>query len=55
MVDDEDATQTARDLFLREDLFVGISSGSTMFGAMRKAEELKEGVIVAIFGDHGFK
>jgi len=55
LVDDEDAAQTARDLFLREGLFVGISSGSTMFGAMRKAEELKEGVIVAIFGDHGFK
>jgi cysteine synthase len=55
LVDDEVVAQTACDLFLREGLFVGISSGSTVFGAMQKTEELKEGIIVAIFGDHGFK
>jgi cysteine synthase len=55
MVEDEEAFKTARDLFLKEGLFVGISSGSAMFGAIRKAEEIKRGLIVALFGDHGFK
>jgi cysteine synthase len=55
LVDDKDAFQTARDLFLREGLFVGISSGSTMYGAIRKANEIDEGFIVAPFGDDGFK
>lgn len=55
LVDDKDAFQTARDLFLREGLFVGISSGSAMYGAIRKANEIDEGFIVALFGDHGFK
>lgn len=55
MVEDEDAFKTARDLFLKEGLFVGISSGSAMCGAVRKAREIKEGLIVTLFGDHGFK
>jgi cysteine synthase len=55
MVDDEDAFKTARELFLKEGLFVGISSGSAMCGAIRKAKELEEGLIVTICGDHGFK
>jgi cysteine synthase len=55
MVEDEDAFKTARDLFLKEGLFVGISSGSAMCGAIRKAREIKEGLIVTLFGDHGFK
>jgi cysteine synthase len=55
MVDDEDAFKTARELLLREGLFVGISSGSTMWSAIKKAKEIKQGLIVTIFGDHGFK
>ena len=55
MVEDEDAFKTARDLFLKEGLFVGISSGSAMCGAVRKAREIKEGLIVTLSGDHGFK
>jgi cysteine synthase B len=55
MVEDEDAFRTARDLLLKEGLFVGISSGSVMCGAIRKAKEMNEGLIVALFGDHGFK
>jgi cysteine synthase B len=55
MVEDEDAFKTARDLFLKEGLFVGISSGSAMCGAVRKAKEIKEGLIVTLSGDHGFK
>jgi cysteine synthase len=55
MVEDEDAIKTARDLLLKEGLFVGISSGSAMWGAIQKAKEINEGLIVTIFGDHGFK
>ena len=55
MVEDEDAFKTARDLFLKEGLFVGISSGSAMWGALRKAKEIKKGLIVTLSGDHGFK
>jgi cysteine synthase B len=55
MVEDEDAFKTARDLLLKEGLFVGISSGSTMWGATQKAKEINEGLIVTVFGDHGFK
>ena len=55
MVEDEQAFKTARDLFLKEGLFFGISSGSAMFGTICKAKEIKEGLIVTLFGDHGFK
>ncbi len=55
MVEDYEAYGTARDLLLREGLFVGISSGSAMWGAIQKAKMLDEGLIVTIFGDHGFK
>ena len=55
MVEDYEAYGMARDLLLREGLFVGISSGSAMWGAVQKAKMLDEGLIVTIFGDHGFK
>jgi cysteine synthase B len=55
LVEDADAFTVARDLFLKEGLFVGISSGSAMAGAIRKARDLDEGVIVTLLGDHGFK
>jgi cysteine synthase len=55
MVEDEDAFETARDLLLKEGLFVGISSGSAMWGAIQKAKEIGQGLIVTVFGDHGFR
>jgi len=55
MVEDSEAYNTARDLLLREGLFVGISSGSAMWGAIQTAKMLDEGLVVTIFGDHGFK
>ena len=55
MVEDKDAFKTAKDLLLKEGLFVGISSGSAMYGAIQKAREIKKGLIVTLFGDHGFK
>ena len=55
MVEDEDAAKTARELLLQEGLFVGISSGSTMWAVAQTAKKLHRGLIVTIFGDHGFK
>lgn len=54
-VTDEDAADFTRSLLVKEGLFVGISSGSAMYGAVLKAEEMKEGLIVVLFADHGFK
>lgn len=54
-VEDDDATEYTRALLVKEGLFVGISSGSAMYGAVQKAKELKEGLIVVLFADHGFK
>ena len=55
MVEDDDAFRTAREIFLKEGLFVGVSSGATMYGTIRKAKKVKKGMIVTLFGDHGFK
>jgi cysteine synthase len=55
MVDDADAFNTTRDLIIKEGLFAGISSGSAMYGALQKAREIKEGLIVVVLGDHAFK
>ena len=52
-LDDEAAFQVARDLARVEGLFMGISSGAAMWGAMKVAEQIKEGVIVVIFPDGG--
>jgi cysteine synthase len=54
-VEDKDATFYARHLLRKEGLFVGVSSGSVMSGAVRTAKELNEGVIVVLFADHGYK
>lgn len=55
MVDDEDALKTAKDLLVKEGLMAGISSGAVMYGAIKKAKEIENGFIVAIFADHCFK
>jgi cysteine synthase B len=52
-VSDEDAFETTRKLALREGLFVGMSSGAAMFGAIKMAQELKKGTIVVILPDRG--
>jgi cysteine synthase len=38
-----------------EGLFVGISSGAAMIAAMQVALKIKEGVIVTLFPDAGYK
>jgi len=52
-VQDDHAFETARQLALREGLFVGMSSGAAMYAAIQVARELRDGVIVVILPDRG--
>ena len=51
----EDAERYTRLLAQKEGLFVGISSGGALSGAIRLAATLQSGVIVCIFPDRGEK
>lgn len=51
----EDAERYTRLLAQKEGLFVGISSGAALSGAIRVAATLQSGVIVVIFPDRGEK
>jgi S-sulfo-L-cysteine synthase (O-acetyl-L-serine-dependent) len=51
----EEAHEMVRQLGRREGLFAGISSGAAMAAALRVASELREGVVVTIFPDAGYK
>lgn len=52
-VDDEESFEACRRLAREEGLFVGMSSGAAMAGAMRLAKELDHGTIVVLFPDGG--
>jgi len=52
-IDDEEAFEMARLLAKEEGLFVGMSSGAAMAVALKEAENLKDGVIVALLPDGG--
>jgi len=52
-VDDEAAFETCRKLASEEGLFVGMSSGAAMSGALQLAERLNSGLIVVVFPDSG--
>jgi cysteine synthase B len=52
-VDDEEAFEMTRRLAAREGIFVGMSSGAAMAGAMRVAHGMNRGVIVALLPDRG--
>jgi S-sulfo-L-cysteine synthase (O-acetyl-L-serine-dependent) len=52
-VDDDDAFNMSRRLATEEGLFVGMSSGAAMWVALKKAEEIREGVVVVILPDRG--
>jgi cysteine synthase B len=52
-VDDDPAFATALLLAAREGLFVGMSSGAAVAGALKVAEEMNSGTIVVILPDRG--
>jgi cysteine synthase B len=52
-IEDEEAFETARKLSTREGLFVGMSSGAAVAGALRVAQDMDAGTIVVILPDRG--
>jgi S-sulfo-L-cysteine synthase (O-acetyl-L-serine-dependent) len=52
-VEDEEAFETARLLAVKEGLFVGMSSGAAVAGAIRLARGMNQGVIVTLLPDRG--
>lgn len=53
MMEDGEAFETSRLLAKHEGLFVGMSSGAAIAGALRIAKDLRSGTIVAILPDRG--
>ena len=53
VVGDDDAFETTRALATKEGLFVGMSSGAAVVGAMRAAADMDSGTIVVILPDNG--
>ena len=51
----EAAHEMVRALGRQEGLFVGISSGAAMAAALQVAAELKEGTVVTVLPDAGYK
>jgi len=52
-IEDGEAFEVSRLLVTKEGLFVGMSSGAAVAGALRIAERMDTGVIVAILPDRG--
>jgi cysteine synthase B len=52
-VKDEEAFETTRLLAIREGIFVGMSSGAAVAGALRLAQAMNSGTIVVILPDRG--
>ncbi len=52
-VPDEEAFELTRRLAREEGIFVGMSSGAALYGALELAKRIDEGVIVVIFPDGG--
>jgi len=52
-VEDDLAFETARCLALKEGLFVGMSSGAAVAGAIETARQMESGTIVALLPDRG--
>jgi cysteine synthase B len=53
VVEDGEAFEMTRTLARREGVFVGMSSGAAVVGALRVAAGMKGGTIVVIFPDRG--
>jgi len=52
-ISDDEAFDTTRTLALKEGLFVGMSSGAAMAGALKVAKKMDSGTIVTILPDRG--
>jgi S-sulfo-L-cysteine synthase (O-acetyl-L-serine-dependent) len=52
-IEDGEAFETTRLLAAREGVFVGMSSGASVAGALRIAEQMSSGTIVALLPDRG--
>jgi len=55
LVTNEESAAGTRALLEREAIFAGVSSGAVLHVARRLADELQEGVVVAILADGGWK
>ena len=55
LVTNEESVEGLRALLDREGIFAGVSSGAVIHVARRVAEELDEGVVVAVLADGGWK
>ena len=55
ITDDEIAFELARDLFKKEGISVGISSGAALWGAIKVAKSISSGIVVTLFPDKGDK
>jgi cysteine synthase len=55
LIESEEAFAMAREIALKEGIFVGMSSGAAMVAAIKTATELDRGFIVVIFPDRGEK
>lgn len=53
MVDDDEAFDITRKLAVREGIFVGMSSGAAVYGAIQIAKQVDRGTIVVILPDRG--
>jgi cysteine synthase B len=53
VVDDESAFETSRKLAVAEGLFVGMSSGAAVAGAIEMAKQITDGTIVTLLPDRG--
>jgi len=51
--DDQLAFDLAKDIFRKEGISVGISSGAALWGAIEVSKEIKKGIIVTLFPDKG--
>lgn len=54
-VESEEAIAMAREIILKEGIFVGMSSGAAMLAAIRTAERIDRGNIVVVFPDRAEK
>ena len=55
MIDTEEAFEMARNIILKEGIFVGMSSGAAMLAAKEIISEINSGFVVVIFPDRGEK